>query len=105
LHILRAYIANEAPKYNKGSGWTKENLKKILLKGKDSVTFDMVKGCIGEHSQKCSQIMSKYPVYLQSDISESKFQSKVSRLSKIKKPQAPQIKTLSGRMEKPKKFE
>jgi hypothetical protein len=48
----------------------------------------------------------EYPVYLRSDISESKFQSEVARLSKFKKPQeAPQKKTLSGRIVKPKKFE
>jgi hypothetical protein len=48
----------------------------------------------------------EYPVYLRSDISESKFQSEVARISKIKKPQeASQIKTLSGRIVKPKKVE
>jgi transposase len=102
---LGAYIANEAPEYNKDSGWTKENLKKILIEGKDSVTFDMVKGW---YRRTFTEMFSdrEYPVYLRSDISESKFQSEVARLSKIKKPQeAPQIKTLSGRIVKPKKFE
>jgi hypothetical protein len=80
-------------------------LKKILIEGKDSVTFDMVKGW---YRRTFTEMFSdrEYPVYLRSDISESKFQSEVARLSKIKKPQeAPQIKTLSGRIVKPKKFE
>jgi hypothetical protein len=48
---------------------------------------------------------SEYPVYLCSDTSDSKFNFEVARLGKIKKPQElPQIKTLSGRIVKLKKF-
>jgi transposase len=53
---LGKYVAEEAPKYNNGSGWTKENLKKILIEGKDSVTFDpWFEVGIVEHLQKCFQ--------------------------------------------------
>jgi hypothetical protein len=34
--LFGKYVADKAPKYNNGSGWTKENLKKILMEGKDS---------------------------------------------------------------------
>jgi hypothetical protein len=43
LHVIATIaLANKASKYNNGSEWTKENLKKILIEGKDSVTFDIV---------------------------------------------------------------
>jgi hypothetical protein len=45
-------------------------------------------------------------MYLRSDTSDSKFNFEVARLGKIKNPQElPQIKKLSGRIVKPKKFE
>jgi hypothetical protein len=48
----------------------------------------------------------KYLMYLRSDTSDSKFNFKVAKLGKIKKPQElPQIKTSSGRIVKPKKYE
>jgi transposase len=69
---LGKYVADKAPKYNNGSGWTKENLKKILIEGKDSVTFDMVQSwycrTFTEMFPDC-----EYPVYLRSNTSDSKF--------------------------------
>jgi hypothetical protein len=80
-------------------------LKKILIEGKDSVTFDMVRSW---YCRTFTEMFPdrEYPVYLRSDTSDSKFNFEVARLGKIKKPQElPQIKTLSVRIVKRKKFE
>jgi hypothetical protein len=82
-----------------------ESLKKILMEGKDSVTFDMVRSW---YCRTFTEMFSDcdYSMYLRSDTSDSKFNFEVARLGKIKNPQElPQIKTLSGRIVKRKKFE
>jgi hypothetical protein len=74
---LHKFNWSKALKYNNGSGWTKENLKKILIEGKDSVTFDMVRSW---YCRTFTEMFPdhEYPVYLRSDTSDSKFSFEVA---------------------------
>ncbi len=41
---LKGYLKKKCLKYNKGSGWEIEDMKRVLLRGRDKVTHEMVKG-------------------------------------------------------------
>jgi hypothetical protein len=74
---LGKYVVDKSPKYNNASGWTNENLKKFLMEGKDSVTFDMVR------SWYCRTFTEMFPdreysMYLRSELELEIYQVKFS---------------------------
>ena len=72
------YVNDQAKIYNKGTGWTKKDLIKVLIEGVNSITFNDVRGwyeCMFKDLYPGRPI----PLYLRSDITEQKFKKEVER--------------------------
>ena len=75
---LKGYIADKSLLYNKGGGWTREDLLKVMNEAKGSITYDMVKGW---YKRTFTELYPnrKIPIYLRSDISKKKIKMEIIR--------------------------
>jgi hypothetical protein len=92
------YIEDKSIIYNNGSGWSKQDMIKVITEAISKVTFSMVQGWY-ERSFKEIYPGRKIPLYLRSDNDERKFQIEISRSLKIfKQHKTSNRTTRSGRV-------
>jgi len=72
------YLENESEKYNKGQGWKKDEMKKVIGEAITKVSFKHVQGW---YKRTWIELYKnrKYPIYLRSNVSKSKFQNEIKR--------------------------
>lgn len=68
--FLTKELGSEAPKYNRGGGWSKEDMVKVLNEAREKVTFEMIQSC---YSRTYTEIYpyKRPPIYLRQDIEHS----------------------------------
>ena len=85
IEILFAFLTkeleSEAPKYNRGGGWSKEDIVKVLNEAREKVTFEMVQSW---YSRTYTEMYpyKRPPIYLRQDIEHSIVQKEMERQRK-----------------------
>ena len=75
---ITKYFEDESPKYNSGSGWSEENMIKVMNEARKSITFDMVQSW---YIRTFNEMLLERPLpkYLRIDTSVSSFRKEAKR--------------------------